>query len=103
MKINIPGVLKKHLINDWENITRKQCIVPLPRTPNVTTILKEWEDSKTKPDMNAALTSEVVTGLQTYFERALGSVLLYKFERPQFKVTISTLFKQRMLERVSAR
>lgn len=47
VKIKIPANLKKQLIVDWENVTRKQCIVPIPHTiKTVTEILDEFAASK---------------------------------------------------------
>jgi len=31
------------------------------------------------------MTREVIDGIRQYFEKALGKVLLYKFERPQYQ------------------
>jgi hypothetical protein len=31
-----------------------------------------------------AIISTIISGLQTYFDRALGSILLYRFERAQY-------------------
>ena len=42
IKLTIPDVLKVQLVDDWENITRKEQLVPLPRNPNVREILKEY-------------------------------------------------------------
>ena len=51
VKIRLPANLKKQLIADWENITRKQMIVPLDTTSGhptatVTKILSEYTASK---------------------------------------------------------
>jgi len=46
IKIKIPGALKKQLITDWENITKNQKLVPLPRDPSVNLILEEFVKSK---------------------------------------------------------
>lgn len=63
IKISIPDALKTQLVDDWEAITKNQTVrllslarwrggvrsdhsleqlVPLPRVPNVDTILDEW-------------------------------------------------------------
>jgi len=86
IKIKIPGALKKQLITDWENITKNQKLVPLPREPSVNLILEEFVKSKkTKSAQAEAMTREVIDGIRQYFEKALGKVLLYKFERPQYQ------------------
>jgi len=48
VKIKIPPNLKRLLITDWENITRHQKLVPLPRSPTVNVILEEFLKAKKK-------------------------------------------------------
>lgn len=51
MKLNVPEALKQKLVNDWEWVTKDQRTIPLPREPNVETILNDFRDHilKTKP------------------------------------------------------
>ena len=68
-------------------------LVPLPRNPTVSQILNQFRDEyqtqsfkrsssrETKPD---DVINEVVEGLKLYFDRALGNILLYRFERQQY-------------------
>ncbi|KAI0086752.1 MRG-domain-containing protein [Irpex rosettiformis] len=89
MKLNVPETLKVLLVDDWEAVTKNNQLVPLPRSPNVVEILKEFEQHVLN-DQNTTLRDPkivlptVIAGLQTYFDRALGANLLYRFERPQF-------------------
>jgi len=86
IKIKIPGSLKKQLVNDWEWVTRDKKLVDLPKKKHsVTSVMDDYLNSKKRPAAAQKITDEVVTGIKQYFDRAVGRVLLYKFERPQFK------------------
>ena len=85
VKLKISGFLKKQLIADWEAVTRQHKLVTLPRPVTVHALLNEFEQTKARQESSHQMCKEVVNGLEQYFERALGTVLLYKFERPQFK------------------
>lgn len=123
IKLKIPGILKKQLLMDWENITKLQQLVPLPRSPSVNQLLDEFlqsrenalapassssssaftsssaaatassnssstssSSSSSEPvDKSILLYREIIHGLKVYFNKAVGTVLLYKFERGQYK------------------
>ncbi|KAJ3480362.1 hypothetical protein NLI96_g8407 [Meripilus lineatus] len=55
MKLTVPETLKALLVDDWENLRDPTTLLPT-----------------------------IIAGLQTYFDRALGANLLYRFERPQY-------------------
>ncbi|KIY45312.1 MRG-domain-containing protein [Fistulina hepatica ATCC 64428] len=80
IKLNIPESLKVRLVDDWEAVTKNNQLVTVPREPSVEQILAEFEDLR-EPTV---LISSITSGLQIYFDRALGSNLLYRFERPQY-------------------
>ncbi|KAF4622537.1 hypothetical protein D9613_009180 [Agrocybe pediades] len=87
MKLTVPELLKTILVDDWENITKNN--QALPREPNAATVLAEFAEhiKKTKPSHlkePALVVQTVVDGLQSYFDKALGATLLYRFERPQY-------------------
>ncbi|KIP01536.1 hypothetical protein PHLGIDRAFT_32514 [Phlebiopsis gigantea 11061_1 CR5-6] len=89
MKLNVPELLKVLLVDDWEAVTKNNQLVPLPRPTNVIVILKEFEQYVlSQPNLNLrdpkVLLPTIIAGLQTYFDRALGANLLYRFERPQY-------------------
>ncbi|KAK7696372.1 hypothetical protein QCA50_001026 [Cerrena zonata] len=89
MKINVPEVLKVLLVDDWEAVTKNSHLVPLPRQPCVNEILEEFKQyilgqPKTHLRDPPTLLPTIIAGLQTYFDRALGANLLYRFERPQY-------------------
>ena len=81
------------LVDDWEFITKNNQLVPLPRTPSIKSILASYRTHATKnvkvaqghhKTKKVALIDEVLSGLEVYFNRAIASNLLYRFERPQF-------------------
>ena len=89
IRIPLPDQLKSILVDDWENVTRSMQLVHLPsRNPANTIIDTYWEEEKTKrrggsPEFD--LLAETMQGLKEYFDIALGKVLLYRLERPQYK------------------
>ena len=87
VKIGIPDVLKALLVDDWENVTKNQQLVPLPKDPNVTQILQKYKASVPKKRPGSAesdIFDEIIAGLKLYFDKSLGTILLYRFERQQF-------------------
>ncbi|KAI0808081.1 MRG-domain-containing protein [Fomes fomentarius] len=90
MKLNAPEPLKVLLVDDWEAVTKNNQLVGLPRKPNVVELLEEFKQyvlsqaSSTQLKDPQVLLPTIVAGLQTYFDRALGANLLYRFERPQY-------------------
>ncbi|KAF8970982.1 MRG-domain-containing protein [Flammula alnicola] len=89
MKLTVPELLKVILVDDWEAVTKNNQLVTLPRSPNVVEVLSEFAEyvKTTKPPHlkePALVIQTVVDGLQCYFDRALGSNLLYRFERAQY-------------------
>src|SRR5262245_31898230 len=65
-------------------------LVPLPQTPNVVDILKAYSAAekashpKRAGSAEADIFEEVVSGINIYFDRCLGNILLYRFERQQY-------------------
>lgn len=64
-------------------------LVSLPRSPTVIELLQEFmewaRDEKNPLPKAEALLPTVVSGMKLYFDRALGTNLLYRFERPQYR------------------
>ena len=86
VKLPIPDQLKALLVDDWEFITKNQQLVPLPRNPNVVQILQNYREATPKRREGSAesdIFDEVISGLKLYFDRTLGNLLLYRFERQQ--------------------
>lgn len=87
VKISLPDELKLQLVDDWENITKKGELVPLPRKPCVKDILEDYKKhylSHKSGKRSPAVVDEVLKGLKLYFDRSLGQNLLYRFERAQY-------------------
>ena len=104
MKLIVPDILKVQLVDDWEAVTKNNTVSPpqlgpsipliivqlvaLPRDPTVEELLNDFKDyvlQLQKPPHKAqSLLPTIVSGLQLYFNRALGQNLLYRFERPQY-------------------
>lgn len=88
VRIVVPDHLKSILVDDWENVTKNLSLVPLPSAHPVNEILTTYfDEEKGKRRLGSAeadLLEEVVAGVKEYFEKCLGRILLYRFEREQF-------------------
>ncbi|BFZ56367.1 Esa1p-associated factor [Savitreella phatthalungensis] len=87
LALQIPDSLKARLIDDWEWITKDERLVPLPRKPNALDIVRELRSilpPKRPGSAQAELEDEFFEGFLDYFDRCLGTVLLYRFERQQY-------------------
>ena len=90
IKLLLAVPLKKQLVDDWEHITRSKKLVPLPRKITVADILAEFAATKSlKKGIPEQVVIDVAEGLQVYFDQALGSLLLYRFERAQYNQTMA--------------
>lgn len=82
IKIPLPDHIKAILVDDWENVTKNQQLVPLPHTTPVSVILKAYRDSESPKrqtgSASADILEEFVAGLKEYFNRSLGRLLLYR-------------------------
>lgn len=87
VKIPMPDRLKSLLVDDWENITKNLQLVQLPASKPAGVILDEYLEAvkahRRLGSAEADILEEVVAGLKEYFNRALGRLLLYRFEREQ--------------------
>ncbi|PFH56829.1 hypothetical protein XA68_15937 [Ophiocordyceps unilateralis] len=86
--IPVPDHVQAMLVDDWENITKNNQLVPLPHPKPVSKILQDYLDHE-KPHREQGSASmdileEVIAGLREYFEKALSRILLYRFERHQY-------------------
>eukprot|EP01137_Pigoraptor_chileana_P000445 Opistho-2@36653 len=85
VKIIIPEDLKRQLVDDWDFVTRQKKLVGLPREPTVEKVLEDFEKyASGRGPISADTLHEAIVGLIVYFDHALGTLLLYKFERPQY-------------------
>ncbi|KAL1973299.1 hypothetical protein VTN31DRAFT_5934 [Thermomyces dupontii] len=89
IRITLPDNLKALLVDDWENITKNQQVVSLPATHSVNQILDAYaEEERAKRGPNSAdrdVLDEVIMGLKEYFDKTLDKLLLYRFEREQYR------------------
>jgi mortality factor 4-like protein 1 len=89
VRIVMPDNLKSLLVDDWEQVTKNQCVVSLPARNPVRQILQDWyEEEQPKRTSSAAdqdVLEEVVAGLQEYFDKCLDKILLYRHERAQYR------------------
>ena len=88
VRIPCPDNLKSLLVDDWENVTKNLSLVQLPSKTPVNSIIDTYfEEEKGKRRLGSAeadLLEEIVAGVKEYFEKCLGRILLYRFEREQF-------------------
>ncbi|ORY11653.1 MRG-domain-containing protein [Clohesyomyces aquaticus] len=88
VRIYMPDRLKSLLVDDWENVTKQLQLVQLPSSKPAGYILDEYfehEKAKRRPgSAEADILEEVISGLKEYFNKSLGRLLLYRFEREQF-------------------
>ncbi|KAK0740536.1 MRG-domain-containing protein [Schizothecium vesticola] len=88
VKIPVPDHLKSLLVDDWENVTKNQQLVPLPHKQPVTKILDDYlayerpKHAEGSPSLE--ILEETIAGLLEYFDKCLGRILLYRFERKQY-------------------
>jgi mortality factor 4-like protein 1 len=87
VKIPMPDNLKSLMVDDWENVTKNLQLVQLPSKRPAGVILDEYlQAQKSQRKLSTVeldILEEVVQGLKEYFNKALGRLLLYRFEREQ--------------------
>jgi hypothetical protein len=87
IRINVPDHLKNLLVDDWENVTKSLLLVPLPSQAPANYIIDEYfNEEKINRRLGSAeadILEEFCAGLKMYFEKAVGKILLYRFERSQ--------------------
>ena len=85
----MPDALKSILVDDWEKVTKEQKLVPLPSKTPVSLFLDDYHDAemaRRRPgSAEADILDEVIAGVREYFNKCLGRLLLYRFERPQWQ------------------
>jgi mortality factor 4-like protein 1 len=83
--LRLPHGAKLKLIEDWEHITREKKLVPLPAATPIETLLQEFYTAKARRTSHERLYGEVCDGVKLYFNQALPTILLYKYERRQHR------------------
>ena len=88
IQIPVPDHIQAMLVDDWENITKNNQLVPLPHPKPVNKILDEYlkyEAENRQPDSSSMdILEEVIAGLREYFEKALSRILLYRLVQRLF-------------------
>lgn len=88
VKIFIPDALKSILVDDWEKVTKESKLAPVPAPKSVTLFLNEYaaaeSQNRREGSADADILEETIAGVKEYFNKALGRILLYRFERQQF-------------------
>lgn len=84
VRLAIPLVLRKALVDDWERVTSLNQLVQLPCARTVRLLLEEYRGYRGGDVASKEIANDTVEGLLLYFDRALGVVLLYRFERQQY-------------------
>ena len=88
MRLFIPDALKSILVDDWEKVTKEHKLAPVPSPTPITQFLNEYyeaESNHRRPgSADADILEEVIAGVREYFNKSLGRILLYRFERQQF-------------------
>lgn len=78
----MPDHLKAALVDDWENVTKNQQLVPLPHKAPAETVLDDYlaYERLHREEGSASLDilEETVAGLREYFNKCLGRILLYR-------------------------
>lgn len=113
LKLQLPLKLKRLLVSDWQLITQECLLVQLPRKISVVQILREFREHQINSKLNLETQVKHELGLQsnaeldplngdlenlgmfvqsmtTYFDYALGFLLLYRYERNQYYNVLHT-------------
>ncbi|OJD31783.1 histone acetylase complex subunit [Diplodia corticola] len=88
IRLHMPDRLKSLLVDDWENITKNLQLINIPVKVPVSAILDMYEDQESPKRIpgsaEADILEEIIAGVKEYFNKALGRILLYRFERDQY-------------------
>jgi MRG len=87
IRIPIPDHLKNLLVDDWENVTKSLLLVPIPSQAPANFIIDSYfNEEKSHRRLGSAeadVLEEFCAGMKVYFEKSVGKILLYRFERAQ--------------------
>jgi mortality factor 4-like protein 1 len=103
VRVEMPFGLKRRLVHEWRAINDDQCLVSVPAQQTVAAIVDDYLKTKMVPVPSSSSSSsrkrqradaeqefhvdpnckEIMHGFRLYFDRALGTALLYHFERQQ--------------------
>jgi mortality factor 4-like protein 1 len=90
IRIVMPDNLKSLIVDDWERVTKNGSVVALPAPKPVRQILQDWRDEeepkRSENRIDIDVLDEVISGMLEYFDVMLDRVLLYRYERAQYRV-----------------
>lgn len=91
LRLHMPPLLKKIVLDDHDQVTHACRLQPLPRRPSVRQILDSFQQGRELvgegvPDV---ATAEMVNGLLSYFDQGLRQLLLYHQEVQQYDEVVS--------------
>jgi mortality factor 4-like protein 1 len=70
------------LVDDWENVTKLQQLVPLPHVHPANEIFDDYlayeRPHRQEGSASMDILEETIAGLREYFDKALGRILLYR-------------------------
>ena len=91
LEISLPTLLKRKLVTDWQNITKKHLLIELPRKKEerISQILIDFEEFSIEQGQDKNVVFEISRGIKNYFNQALPVTLLFKLERLQYHTLIS--------------
>lgn len=82
VSIPVPDHIKAILVDDWENVTKNQQLVPLPVHASVNQIFNDYGEYESARRQEGTAQSDVlqefIIGMKEYFEMCLGRILLYR-------------------------
>lgn len=82
INISVPDHVQAMLVDDWENITKNNQLVPLPHPKPVSKIFEDYlafeRPRREEGSSSMDILEEVIAGFREYFEKALSRILLYR-------------------------
>jgi len=93
LRLRVPPRMKKELYDEYVSVVESGQILPLPRAPTVSDIVKNWnqkvvEEVESMSDETREAVAIVVKNLLEYFNLGLRQFLLYRSEVPLYDKVI---------------
>jgi len=83
LELDMPVVLRKALLDDYDAIVEEGKLQPLPRRPSIADMLQTYVADAHQIRGSSESEVELSLGLRSYFDKALLVSLLYRGEREQ--------------------
>eukprot|EP01104_Vermistella_antarctica_P018590 TRINITY_DN6943_c0_g1_i2.p1 TRINITY_DN6943_c0_g1~~TRINITY_DN6943_c0_g1_i2.p1 ORF type:complete len:337 (-),score=56.77 TRINITY_DN6943_c0_g1_i2:30-1040(-) len=83
-EVVLPPLLGRKLIESHHYSNTQKYLITLPRVPNGGDILDEFIESKPEEIRYDDTLQDVIEGIRLLMDKHLGTLLLYRFERPQY-------------------